>query len=132
MKRRLNESRIGEYRSSLFLNVVYTIITMISIVALFIAPVSYNGKLSFTELVKLSPVNHLIDYGTQDVLGYFSLALVILLGFTFVSSYLCFSIPKLGKSAYVKVTKIIEILLAFVTLFTSALSLYNFIVEPIL
>lgn len=125
MKRRLNEGRVGEYRGNLFLNVIYTIITIVSIVALFIVPISYNGQLTFTNLVKLSPVNHLIDYGTNDILGYFSLSLVILLGFTFISSYLCFSIPKLGKSVYVKIAKIIEILLSFVALFALALSLYN-------
>lgn len=113
MKRRLDDTKVGEYKTNWWWTFFYTIMIVAGIVGIFLFPITQNG------VDGVSPVNYLYKGDYKNFLGNCSLFYVALVAILFINTFFTLSIPRLGKSVVVKINKIFELLLAL-----SALTLH--------
>lgn len=109
MVRRLDDTRVGEYKANWGYNFVYTILILAGVVGLFLLPVCVfkDGDI----INAYSPVNYLFKNGFEDMQGFTSIAYIALFSWLFINSFFTLSINKLSKSVWIKIAKIFELLL---------------------
>lgn len=133
MIRKLDDTRVGEYKVAWGWNFIYTIFIVIGIVALFLFPIIMNhtvsddSKLAIIEYIGkgISPVNYLIDNQTDNMYGYCSIAYIAFFSVLFINLFMCLSVRKLGKGSYSKVSKIIEFILGIICVLLHTATLFN-------
>lgn len=123
MARRLDDTRVGEYKVNWGYNFIYTILILSGVVGVFLLPtcVVKNGDLE----TFYSPVNYLINNDYHNMAGVCSIAYISLFGLLLLNAFLTLSINKLFKSFWVKTSKIIELILVIGCLTTHAIYLLN-------
>ena len=116
MVRRLDDTKVGEYKNSWFFELVQLLLSILGCIAVFLIPITYNvvkGE-SETTMTPMSPVNYLFSDPAGCYTKVLSIAIVVFFGFLLLNIFALLAIPKVSKSVYVKVSKIIEGILALV------------------
>lgn len=106
MKRRLDDTKVGEYKTNWCWTFLYTIMIVVGIVGIFLFPITYkNGEV-------ISPINYFFKGDYKNFLGNCSFAYIALVSILFINTFFSLSVARFGKSVMVKVNKIFEFLLA--------------------
>lgn len=116
MVRRLDDTKVGEYKNSWFFELVQLLISILGCIAVFLVPITYSitKEEDITKMDGLSPVNYLFSNPDSCYTKVISIMIVIFFGFLLLNIFALLAIPKVSKSVYVKVSKIIEGVLALV------------------
>ena len=106
MKRKLDDTRVGEYKTNWCWTFFYTIMIVVGIVAIFLFPITYlNGE-------AISPINYFFKGNYNNFLGNCSFAYIVLVSILFINTFFSLSVARFGKSVMVKVNKIFEYFMA--------------------
>ena len=118
MVRRLDDTKVGEYKNSWFFEVVQLLISILGCVVVFLLPITYSTTEITTELGietkidGLPPIQYLFTNPEPCYAKTLSIIMVIFFGFLLLNIFVLLAVPKVSKTVYVKVSKIIEGLLA--------------------
>ena len=131
MVRRLDDTRVGEYKNNWFFELVQLLISILGCVAVFLVPITYLKSTSAdgSEILDgVSPVSYLFTQPDDCYLKTLSIVVVSFFGLVLLNIFLTLAIAKVNKSIYVKISKVIEILCAlacFVLIGYYMYSLFN-------
>lgn len=129
--RRLVDSRVGEYKSNLIINLITYSIVIVGAICLFLFPlIMFETTLETGAMIieRYSPIAFLLSGYEQSLYRNCCSLYVILFGYALVNMFLCIGIKELGRGKYFKVSKALEGTLAFVCLIYNA---YCFITQEI-
>jgi hypothetical protein len=114
MVRRLDDTKVGEYKNSWFFEVVQLLISIAGCVAVFLLPITYSVAVENTELEELihydglAPIQYLFTNPEPCYAKTLSIIMVIFFGFLLLNIFVLLAVPKVSKTVYVKVSTIIE------------------------
>ena len=101
MTRHLDDYGVGEYKSNWWWTLVYALVVLAGVVAVFLLPCSDEY---------LSPVNYLIKYKHNGAYSITSVAYISLFGIALINVFLCNNNFKIAKSIYCKIARVLELL----------------------
>ena len=128
MTRNLDNYKSGEYKSNIIMNVIQTILIILGITCLFFLPLPYGiesvveptGEIIALPVITIttwySPFKLLIEAHSFELSTFLSVTMVIYVSFLFINLIVSLFSPNVSKSSYIKVGKIIEVILGIVVL----------------
>lgn len=106
MTRRLDDTKVGEYKNNWFFELIQLLIAIIGCVVLFVVPITYNADKG------ISVISYLFSEHSNNYLLALSIVLAASIGILLLNIFLILAIPNVNKSVYVKVSKVIEAVLS--------------------
>ena len=111
MVRSLDDTKVGEYKNSWFFQLVQLLISILGCVAVFLLPITYISDAS-GGLDGQSPIIYLFSNPSNEYARILSVLIVIFFGFILLNIFAILAVPSVSKSVYVRVSKVIEGILA--------------------
>jgi len=106
MTRRLDDTKVGEYKNNWFFELIQLLIAIAGCVALFIVPITYVADEG------VSVVTYLFGEHSNNYLLALAIVLASSIGLLLLNIFLILAIPNVNKSVYVKISKVIEMILS--------------------
>lgn len=118
MVRRIDDTKVGEYKNNWFFEIVQLLISIAGCISVFLIPITFNVARSseVTTAIGISPVKYLLSNPEINYVQILSLVIVSFFGFLLANIFMLIAIPKISKTVYVKISKIIEGAFALVCL----------------
>ena len=128
MARRLDDYRVGEYKASVLMNFLQSLFILYGIVSLFLS--SLPGGIKIVEepgegvyvavlkykIIYQSPVRVLENANFNEFKSILALACILYIGYLFMNLFISLLLPSIGRSVYVKASKIVEVVLGLILL----------------
>ena len=113
MARKLNEIKVGEYRTNWFLYLIHVIFMVIYVASLIFVPL-INVTQKGERYGIYTPLDYLIKLKENSINSMLCLFTIIFGLILFLNVFICFALPKVGRSWFMKFSKFIEAALALI------------------